>query len=238
MVRAGALPFKAQPTGEVALDAEQLLDEAMSQALALHAGETTWIHRDLVADLYTWFVRFGEAFFANRLPPAIISVERTNRRNLGWYKPSRDGLALRYRINLNVQFAYRDPADRLETLLHEMLHLEQDIDGKFKARRRRYHDKAFQARSLALGIPTSSGGCSLGIIPDGPFAEILAKHGVAIVKPLDAAPAAPLAAASRASSVSWSCGCTKAWVARGRIMNATCDACGRKFARTSPRSLT
>jgi hypothetical protein len=218
--------------GEVADQAR--VDAVVNEVLQEHtAAAIDWPHADLCRELKVWFEILNKEFFGGRLPPSAISIERTRRNNLGWYRLGRDGLALRHRINLNALHVRRGPALRISTLAHEMIHEWEEVELG-RSRGGSYHTAAFRQKSDAMGIPTDEHGHDLGIRADGPLAELLRRHGV----PLDdeglvaVAPQATPQVVSRARLVKWRCGCTNIWASRGIDVQGECRKCGKTWDRS------
>lgn len=129
-------------------------DADVNSHLLVHGAATdTWSYQPLYEELVTWCARFNHAFFGGVLPPPAISLDRG--RALGTYTPWRDGLALKYRININSKHLRRAKADVLRTLLHEMLHEWEEIElgrtrgGQLSLRR-------FLATRKGIGHPSQA----------------------------------------------------------------------------------
>ncbi len=206
-----------------------LPDRRINEEILIHSTEADWQHRAVVKELITWFDLLNSEFFGAHLPTSAISVERGRRRALGWYQPRQDGLGLRYRIALNEAYLHRPLADRLRTLLHEMLHLQEELD-EGRDRGGSYHSVWFRRQSDALGIPCDDRGRSAGIVPDGRFARFLRGRGV----PLDGSDARrpTVERRTRVSLIPWICDCdTRIWSAAGTVVDGRCERCGEKWKR-------
>jgi len=211
-------------------------DVTLNRAIGDHAGGARdWLYSDLHRDLSMWASRFNERFFGGALPPAAISLDSDNIRTLGTYRLSRDGLALNYRINVNTKhLTDRGDADVLETLCHEQVHEWEHVNGR--TRGGRYHTKAFRKKAEDIGIPAGRNGCSIGPTADGPFARLLAEHGVSLHIPPAPVPQVPVAR-PRSTISPWVCSCTRVWVAAQTTLMATCGKCGGQFARAGSRTV-
>jgi hypothetical protein len=165
--------------------------------------------------------------FYGALPLPALSFEQARLGNLGWYREE-DGLALCHRINLNPMYADRPLADHLMVLTHECGHQWQHIYGK--PGRPPYHNKAFQAKMLEVGIPCTSRGHSLGM--QEPFvgflkeelgveAELFPFNQENLVSPRE----------SRSRLKAWKCKCTRVWASGGVTVSATCLKCSHMFQR-------
>lgn len=212
-------------------------DALINTQLQEHASHVEWSHAEILAELGTWYVRFNDEFFASALPPAAVSVERSRVNNLGWYMPMRDGLGLRFRVNVNSLHLERARALVLGVLLHETLHVWEDAICRRDARGGNYHTVRFRKRAAELGIPTDENGIWGGIADDGPFAALLRRHGVSLEVDVfaggTAKGAVPLVVAKGPGSrlARWNCGCTKVWASGGVTVRAVCERCGGAFVQ-------
>lgn len=227
--------FSFKPESEGAGASPATADTAVNQELQTHATERTeWVYSDLIRELYEWFHRFNAEFFDGQLPPAVISIERANRRNMGTYQPGRDALALRYHINVNSVYVSQSRVERLDTLAHEMVHEWEEVVLGDRGGGR-YHKIAFRKKAAQIGIPTDKRGVSLGRPNEGRFALLLASHGIPLDEPLPHALAVPgrraAMPASRSRLTPWTCGCTRVWASWGTNVTATCSGCDRRFER-------
>lgn len=127
---------------------------------------------------------FNATLFEDHLPHCLITLQRKNPRTLGYYSPNRfSGIADESikadEIAMNpTRFVGRSVTDVLSTLVHEMVHLQQE---RFhEAPRKGYHDRQWGDLMKAVGLYPSNtsqpGGRETGqqmshyIIPEGHFA--------------------------------------------------------------------
>lgn len=126
------------------------------------------------------FEHFNAALFAGTLPHCLLTLQR-KRRTYGYLSPDR--FARRsgeraHELALNpAYFAIRPIPEVLSTLVHEQVHLWQDLYAK--PGRGRYHNQEWADRMEDLGLKPSHtghpGGRRTGdrmshyIIPGGPF---------------------------------------------------------------------
>lgn len=100
------------------------------------------------------FQHFNRRLFAGRLPPAVITLQR-HAKARGYFSPG----AFRHRktqdeaheIAMNPD-TFEDQTDRevLSTLVHEMAHLWQQVEGT--PSRNGYHNREWAHRMLELGL--------------------------------------------------------------------------------------
>jgi SprT-like family len=147
------------------------------------------------------YSKFSEAFeafnvmlFEGLLPPPLITLQRKSH-SKGFFGANRfaarQSTALVSEIGLNPD-AFIDRTDEqiLSTLVHEMVHCEQHLQG---APARGYHNRKWAARMKELGLYPSNTGAVGGretgqvmshyIIPDGAYSKayaILASTGFAL----------------------------------------------------------
>jgi hypothetical protein len=86
----------------------------------------------------------------------VLSFETRNRKTLGHYVVGRNGLGLRWNVNLNLRQAHRSLDQVVHTLLHELLHVWQY--ARANPGKPPYHNDEFRQRADDFGIPTDAGG--------------------------------------------------------------------------------
>jgi len=117
----------------------------------------------LLGELYRAFDFFNDRFMENDLPKVVITIQEAGRRNaLGWFGKSfwsdrvcGDGVS---EINFSAEFMYRSPEAILETLLHEMAHLKNAVDGVRDCTSGQYHNKHFKNTAEKFGLTVERGG--------------------------------------------------------------------------------
>lgn len=169
--------------------------------------------------------------FGVECPPVVVSIDVASKRQLGHFKPYRDGLGLAWRISINARFIDREWSDVIRTLLHEILHAVQHkagAPGKGNSQKA-HHNVQFREWSERAGIPCDQKGVSLGITPDGPYAAYVARHKlegkIGLVASKTTIKAAPT------KNKKWSCGCTN--IRCAVELHATCNECGEEFVLQS-----
>jgi predicted SprT family Zn-dependent metalloprotease len=106
------------------------------------------------------FAFFNRTLFAGRLPPCLITMQRS-KTAYGYFAGgrfgSKDGKEITDEIALNPShFHERSTEQSLSTLVHEMTHLEQHHFGK--PSRSGYHNKEWAGLMKAVGlIPSDTG---------------------------------------------------------------------------------
>ena len=155
-----------------------------------------WEYRDEAQYLYGMAVLFKDRFLdpvlhtdRGRLPDPVISFDDLrNRRTLAAYTLHRNPQGLLDEITFNTAH-YVDEGNKkewawggwakLETLLHEQVHLWQENFGKHKHKPGRVaHDKEFVEKCESLGLhPMPVVGCHTAVA-DGVFAQLMAELGI------------------------------------------------------------
>ena len=110
-----------------------------------------------IEELYRAFDFFNERFADNKLPKVIITIQEAGRKNAyGWFGESfwKDGICEQgvCEINLSAEYMGRDSHAILETLLHEMAHLKNAINGVRDCTSGQYHNKKFKLAAEEFGL--------------------------------------------------------------------------------------
>jgi hypothetical protein len=193
---------------------------------------------EIVATLYAHVDWMRTEFFSGQVPEVVLSFDVTDKRTLGHYHIKRNGVGVRWAVNLNPVHLSRSVYRILATLLHELAHAWQH--GWGKPSKPPHHNREFVERCEALGIPTDRGGHDLGVRAGSPFEAYCRRHGVAFAEAagnpedagaenpsplLPAPPAAPKGSKLR----KWTCGCGVNVRVAVQDFDATCNRCGARF---------
>src|SRR5512136_72958 len=196
----------------------------------------------IVAFLYENVDFMRAELFAGQVPAVVLSFDVTDRRTLGHYHLMRNGLGVRWALNLNPVHLARPVFEVLATLLHELAHAWQHEHGT--PSKPPHHNREFRDRCEAFGIPTDEGGHDLGVRYGSPFEDYCRRHGIAFPPPPGAAeptpgvpgqpgptPLLPVPPARpRGSKMKkWSCPCGVNVRVAIAGFDATCNKCGGKF---------
>jgi hypothetical protein len=188
------------------------------------------------------------ALFGGELPDVLITLQR-QANSKGYFSAgsfawrSSDGLDRQHELALNPDaFIDRTDEEIVSTLVHEQVHCWEVVNGT--APKRHYHNRAWAAKMIAVGLMPSSTGAVDGkitgvrmthyILPDGPFAKAFAELAVTGWKlNLQSAPVLGREG-GRASKTKFTCtGCGQnVW---GKPDTAV--ACWRCIAKTLPANL-
>lgn len=121
-------------------------------------GEFDTTTLELFGALQNAYNYFREHLFNSSLSKVVLTLNRTvyswgYYRPLGWLNESCENLP---EININPNGLYREPADVMSTLVHEMVHHQQYQYGK--PGRGKYHNTEFARLMLTIGLVCSATG--------------------------------------------------------------------------------
>jgi hypothetical protein len=204
--------------------------ERVNEAVREHEIQADWEHRALAEILHVWIERFNSESFDGALPLGFLQLRQARYTTLGHYRPGRNDVGALHEIALNTLHLDRPLGEILGTLLHELVHLWQQLYGK--PGKGNYHNRQFVEKCLSLGIPCTGGHRSHTLGYQDPFVSLLRRYGVDIEYQESAAEAKPEAPEQlRGSSKlkKWTCGCTNVWAAK--VVEAQCCRCGQLFIR-------
>lgn len=110
-----------------------------------------------IEELYRAFDFFNARFAKGALPKVIITIQEAGRRNAyGWFGKSfwKDDICEQgvCEINLSAEYMGRDPLSILETLLHEMAHLDNAMNDIRDCTSGQYHNKKFKQAAERYGL--------------------------------------------------------------------------------------
>ena len=210
--------------------------EPINQRLKEHQlNSDDWALQAMMRELHHWAERFIFEFKLETTTPAIM-VDRVSRRCLGHYRPGRNGFGLRDEIAINETYIHSQEFwETLGTLLHELLHAEQEKTGT--PGKHNYHNRAFRDRAEFFGLIVDSAGHTQYRNPPSPFWRVLEKYGVQVLSlPVHKPKSIP----SRESKLKlWVCDCQPQPV-RIRVaikdFQARCLKCGAIFRRKNSKS--
>jgi hypothetical protein len=198
------------------------------------------IPADVVAFLYRHVDLMRVEFFEGQVPEVVLSFDVTDRRTLGHYHLKRNGLGVRWALNLNPVHLARPVYQVLATLLHELNHACQHEHGT--PSKPPHHNKEFREKCEAFGVPTDEAGHDLGVRHGSPFEAYCRRHGVAFPPAPGARPDAEGGAAepppllpvppvkpSGSKLRKWSCPCGVNVRVAIANFDATCNKCGERF---------
>ena len=166
-------------TGELSLEFRPVIDsdsEQINTLLKQYQIACEWDKQKLIGDLHRWA---GICVFEFKLKtgtPAIM-IDRLSRSRFGHYRGGRNGFGLCDEIAINqIYLSDQSYWETLGTLLHELLHAEQEHSGR--PGQHNYHNNAFRDRAFALGLIIDSRGYTQYTPAPSPFFDILEKCGV------------------------------------------------------------
>jgi len=169
------------PTPDASGINPKLVAKPVYPALERHQRtEAEWKHHERAVVFHEWWDRFDQEF-GLQLPHTPVRVEETLRQNcLGYFHPGHNEFGLRMEIAIaqNGSEGDRwqlDRGDMLGTLLHEMLHLYQELNGK--AGKNNYHNKEYREKALGVGLIVDDRGHQ-DYAAESAFLDLLRRHGI------------------------------------------------------------
>jgi hypothetical protein len=209
----------------MAVDSQELINLSLRD----HEISTSWDLQSVARTCHEFFDLSNVEFFSARLPQCFLRFGSRRRGRLGEYSPTRNDVGARFEINLNPRHFDRPLYQVLGTLLHEQVHLWQDLYGK--PSKTNWHNREFVERARSVGIPCESGRHAFTIAYTEPFLTLAKRAGIEIGEL-----GAPVLSAELLESAErkpklkrWTCGCTNIWAAVA--VDAVCQKCGSKFER-------
>jgi hypothetical protein len=127
--------------------------EAINLALKGHqTAALDWNLRALLSDLHIWAERFAVEFKLD-IPTPALAVARL-RSYFGHFRPGRNDWGLKHEVAIDRTHAlHSEYWQVLGTLLHELLHVWQDVFGSPPSRTsKNYHNRELRARAALLGL--------------------------------------------------------------------------------------
>ncbi|MHA1950311.1 MAG: hypothetical protein ACW99G_10165 [Candidatus Thorarchaeota archaeon] len=211
--------------------------EKINQDLKHHQIATEdWAYKQVAENLHLWSERFVLEFKLQTSVPAIL-LTSLKRGMHGHFRQGRNGFGLRNEIAVAKAHLHKDEyRNVLGTLLHELLHAEQQNVGK--PGRRNYHNVEFRKRAASFGLIVDEKGCQGYAPPPTPFFDLLDKYGVDVPEiPSDTD---DNSSEGRPKLEAWICGCQPHPVhVRVAIKDfqARCLKCNQNFHPKEPADL-
>ncbi len=194
-------------------------------------SSTDWEFCNLVWELSWWISFFQAAFFRETpLPTPVLTFEKTRINNLGYFRLGLNEFAVRNQININKLYICRPLNEILQTLIHETVHMYEQIYLPKKDRTKSwYHTKAFREKMAEIGILTNKKGCHISV--GDPFKFLLEKHQVGFIIPPAKRPAKKKSGRSKLKK--WQCPCGQIARVGKKEFYATCILCSEPFVQTA-----
>lgn len=190
-----------------------------------------WNYQALVIDLHSWAERFILEFKLKCGTPAI-RIDQLRNTCYGHFRLGRNGFGVVNEIAINESYLKdRYYWEILGTLLHELIHAEQQESGTLgKSVTRNYHNNSFIERVKQFGLIVNRRGQQCYAKTPSPFMNILEKYDVKTPLIIDE----PVKSSSRGNSKLklWECACVpKPIKVRVAIKDfqARCLKCGKIF---------
>jgi hypothetical protein len=187
-----------------------------------------------VQELERGFKKLKPLFPGVKFPqPAIVIQTKGRRKALGWFWRDKwaneddEGIA---EITIAAEHLKGSPEEIAETLVHEMVHYANHLDGIKDFTPNQYHNLHFKERAESVGLVVTKGPRGWAYTTAGP--DLLEK-----IKKLRLNPEAfslfrktQEQAKAPTKMKKWSCGCS---IVRAAVeVEATCHKCGQDFRRS------
>lgn len=114
----------------------------------------------ITAELHKAFDLFNKRFFEGKLPAAAITIQSSYHHKLamGWCTTGevwgdKKGTTKLYEINISAEYVDYDFFETMDTLMHEMVHLFNNVHNiQDCSRNSTYHNKKFKERAIRSGF--------------------------------------------------------------------------------------
>ncbi len=118
----------------------------------------------ITSELHNAYDLINKKYFESKLPMVAITIQSESRRKLtmGWCTTKevwgdKTGKVKMYEINLTPEFLYLYFYETMDTLMHEMVHLYNIINGvQDVSRNGTYHNNVFKEESIKRDIRSCS----------------------------------------------------------------------------------
>lgn len=222
-------------------DAGVINGERINVQLRNHQEDRAeWEDNELAREFHAWVKRCIVEFKLLCSVPAL-RLDRLNVTCYGHFRPGRNGFGLLNEIAINMKHICDHQIDfeAVGTLLHELIHAEQQVRGaEGKANKRRnYHNRDFISRARSFGLIVDHRGRQRYEPPPTPFSEFLARYGIQFVPGLGGEPGEgePRQLETGNSKLKpWICGCRPKPIhvqVAVKDFRARCLKCGQLFVR-------
>lgn len=115
--------------------------------------------KSAISELHKSFNLLNQTFFEGELPEPAITIQTSGKRkSMGWCSTKevwsdRKGSIKKYELNISAEYLNIEFMDTMDTLLHEMVHLYNAINGvKDCSRGGTYHNKRFKTECEKRGF--------------------------------------------------------------------------------------
>jgi hypothetical protein len=145
------------------------------KSLADHQQKADWEYKQLAKELHVWADVFNAKFKLD-VENFALRIDKLPFQILGHFRPDFNGFGLQGEIALNsLHLTDRPFWEVLRTLLHEFLHLWQDVHGT--PSRANYHNAEFRRKALEVGLVVDREGHT-EYAPNSVFLALLEEYGV------------------------------------------------------------
>lgn len=191
---------------------------------------------EITSELERLFSFFNLKIFDGKLPSVMITIQRAGRKPfLGWFWEGvwiSDSKSI-CEINLSAEWLFRPVEEILNTLIHEMVHLENAIAGIKDCSKAQYHNGKFKVAAERATLKVERykrlGWAVTSNTPETLKIIQAAKPNHKTFLAVSQVPNAAASGKKKGSKLKkWFCGCTNIRVAVSEF-SATCNLCENKF---------
>lgn len=115
--------------------------------------------KSAISELHKSFNLLNQTFFNGTLPEPAITIQTSGKRkSMGWCTTKevwsdREGKVKKYELNISAEYLNIEFMETMDTMLHEMIHLYNAINGvQDCSRGGTYHNKRFKAACESRGF--------------------------------------------------------------------------------------
>jgi hypothetical protein len=181
--------------------------------------------------------------FGRDMPLPVITIQSQGRRQaFGWFSKDRwargngNGDSKLPEVNICAESLARSVEDTGETLIHEMVHYANALDGIHDCSKNQYHNKRFKARCESVGLicePHPTRGWATTSLSTELRARVqkvaINKEAFSLYRPDQERQRAPT------KMKKWMCGCT---IIRAAVeVQALCLKCNSEFKLQEPSTV-
>lgn len=187
-----------------------------------------------IKELERFFAHFNRKLYKGKLPQPVITIQTAGRKPyLGWFRADswKDKKKEVPEINITAEEMNRAPEAILETLIHEMVHLDNWMNNIKDVSSNQYHNKNFLRGCEEVNLICERGNHGWNSTSLSPELRRIIRAGKPRKSAFKTFRVADGGAKTGSGSklIKWTCGCTNVRVAVPDF-DATCNACGNEFS--------